>query len=221
MIAVRRRVPLAAAAVLVLIGVSTEVARDAGWRLNLTASEPLGLYRLEPVTSNQIPRGALVELCPPAWVTPAAFPFYLSGDCSGGGKEMLKTIVGIPGDRIWVSERGVAINGVTLPGSAPRLRSNQYPKILLPRIRGAVVLARGQYWVYGGGARSALAAWSFDSRYFGPIAIGQIRGLAIPPGTPHPIYRVCGEVGDLPKLAEPGDFWSAAELNSALFNTTS
>jgi len=185
-IAVRRRVPLAAAVVLVLIGVSTEVARDAGWRLNLTASEPLGLYRLEPVTMTQIPRGALVELCPPAWVTPAAFPFYMQGNCPGGGKEMLKVIVGIPGDRIWVSADGVTINGVTLPGSAPRLRSNQYPKIILPRLRGEVRLSRQQYWVYGGGARPARAALSFDSRYFGPIAIGQIRGLAIPPRAPGP-----------------------------------
>ena len=179
MITIRRRVPLAAAVVLVLIGLGTVVARDAGWRLNLTASEPLGLYRLEPVTMNQIPRGALVELCPPAWVTPAAFPFYLLGDCPGGGRAMLKTIVGIPGDRIWVSEDGVTINGVKLPGSASRVRSLQYPEILLPRFRGEVRLSRQQYWVYGGGARPALAALSFDSRYFGPIAIGQIRGMAI------------------------------------------
>jgi len=191
MIAVRRRVPLAAAVALVLIGVSTVVARDAGWRLNLTASEPLGLYRLEPVTTNRIPRGVLVEVCPPTWVTPAAFPFYLSGDCPGGGKAMLKMIVGVPGDRIWVSGDGVTINGVMLPGSAPRLRSNQNPKILLPRVRGELVLRPGQYWVYGRGAQPALAALSFDSRYFGPIAIGQIRGLAIPPGAPEP---------DLPSL---------------------
>ena len=186
MIAVRRRVPLAAAVVLVLIGVSTEVARVEGWRLNLTASEPLGLYRVEPVTSNQIPRGALVELCPPAWVTPAAFPFYLPGDCPGGGKAMLKMIVGVPGDRIWVSKDGVTINGVMLPGSAPRLRSSQYPKILLPRFRGEVTLGPQQYWVYGRGARPALATLSFDSRYFGPIAIGKIRRFAIPPGAPEP-----------------------------------
>jgi len=186
MIVVRRRIPLAAAVVLVLIGVSTEGARCAGWRLNLTASEPLGLYRLEPVTSNQIPRGTLVELCPPAWVTPAAFPFYMQGDCPSGGKAMLKMVVGIPGDRIWVSEGGVTINGVTLLDSAPRIRSNQYPKILLPRVRGELVLRPGQYWVYGRGAQPALAALSFDSRYFGAIAIGQIRGLAIPPRAPGP-----------------------------------
>jgi len=184
MITMRRRVPLATAVVLVLIAVSTEVARDAGWRLNLTASEPRGLYRLEPVTMTEIPRGALVELCPPAWVTPAAFPFYMRGNCPGGGKEMFKMIAGIPGDRISVSEDGVTINGVMLPGSAPRLRSSQYPKILLPRVRGEVVLRPGQYWVYGCGAQPALAALSFDSRYFGPIAIGQIQGSAIPPREP-------------------------------------
>jgi len=179
MIAVRRRVPLAAAVALVLIGVSTEAARCTGWRVNLTASEPLGLYRLQPVTTNPIPRGALVELCPPAWVTPRLFPFYMRGDCPGGGKAMLKTIAGIPGDRIGVSEDGVTINGVMLPGGASRVWSLQYPEILLPRFRGEVRLGPQQYWVYGGGARPALSALSFDSRYFGPIAIGQIRGMAI------------------------------------------
>ncbi len=184
MITIRRRVPLAAAVVLVLIGLGTEAAREAGWRLNLTASEPLGLYRLEPVTSNQIPRGALAELCPPTWVTPRAFPFYMQGNCPGGGKAMLKMIVGVPWDRIRVAKDGVTINGVTLPDSAPRPRSNQYPGISLPRLRGELVLRPGQYWVYGGGARPALAAWSFDSRYFGPSAIAQIRGMAIPAGVP-------------------------------------
>jgi conjugative transfer signal peptidase TraF len=176
----KRYVPLAVAAVLLLIGVSAEVARHAGWRVNLTASEPTGLYRLQPVTETSLFRGALVEFCPPTWVTPLAYPFYMSGDCPQGGKPMLKMIAGVPGDRISASEDGVTINGTRLPGSTPRLRSIQYPEVLLPRFRGNLVLGDGQYWVYGSGERPAFAASSFDSRYFGPIRGERIRGLVVP-----------------------------------------
>lgn len=180
----RRLIPLAAAAGLVLIGMSAEGARCAGWRVNLTASAPRGVYRLQPLTTLPIHRGSLVELCPPAWVTPTAFPFYMRGDCAGGGKALLKTIVGVPGDRIAVTEVGITVNGVRLPGSAPMSKSVQYPDISLPRFRCEVVLGPEQYWVYGSGARPELAALSFDSRYFGPVSTGQIRASAILATTP-------------------------------------
>jgi len=121
----------------------------------------------------------LVEFCPPDWVTPAAFPFYMRGDCSGGGRALLKTIVGIPGDWISVSEVGVSVNGVILPGSAPRRRSNQYPEIVLPRVQGEVLLRAEEYWVHGAGERPELALLSFDSRYFGPVARGKFRRVAV------------------------------------------
>jgi type IV secretory pathway protease TraF len=91
---------------------------------------------------------------------------------------MLKTIVGIPGDRLAVTEEGVSINGAMLPGSAPRPWSSRYPQITLPVLRGEVVLQARQYWVYGGGESPDLAARSFDSRYFGPIAIEQVRAMS-------------------------------------------
>lgn len=174
---------VAAATALALSAAGAHLALSTGWRLNFTASEPRGLYRLRPLNGLPLSRGTLAELCPPAWVTPAAFPFYLSGDCPGGGRALLKTIVGIPGDRIDVSAEGVQVNGVTLPDSAPRSTSSQYPQVSLPRVRGQFVLAAGQYWVYGSGARPALAALSFDSRYFGPITALQLRGIVVPIST--------------------------------------
>ena len=92
---------------------------------------------------------------------------------------MLKTIVGIAGDRIYVSDDGVTVNGLLLPGSIPKLQSIQYPGILLPRFRGDLLLGPGQYWVYGRGAFTDLASRSFDSRYYGPIPRTQIRGAAV------------------------------------------
>ena len=173
-----RAIPLATAVALVLTGIGAECAHCTGWRLNLTGSEPRGLYRLEPIRVTMLARGALVALCPPAWVTPAAFPFYMTGTCPGGGRALLKTVVGIPGDRVEASTAGVRINGVPLADSAARRRSDRY-QIRLPNWRGATVLGKGQYWVYGSGARPRLAARSFDSRYFGPVSTSQLRGLVI------------------------------------------
>ena len=175
-----RATALATAVALVLTGIGAECAHRAGWRVNLTASEPRGFYRLRPIVRFPLPRGTFAALCPPAWVTPAVFPFYMTGDCPGGGRALLKTVVGIPGDRIEASASGVRINGVLLPDSAAKRRSDRYPGIRLPDWRGAIVLGPGQYWVYGRGARPSLAARSFDSRYFGPVSAAQFRGRVIP-----------------------------------------
>jgi len=178
-----RVIALTAAAALVLIGIGTECAHRAGWRVNITSSESRGLYRLRPIVRLPLSRGTLVVLCPPLWVTPAAFPFYMTGDCPGGGRALLKTVVGIPGDRIEASAAGVRINGVLLPDSAAKRWSDRYPETPLPSWRGAIVLGLGQYWVYGRGARPSLAARSFDSRYFGPVSAAQFRGRVVPTQT--------------------------------------
>ncbi len=158
---------------------AADFAYWSGWRINLTESEPLGFYRLRPLQDYEaIVRGAKVELCPPAWVTPRAFPFYLSGDCPGGGMPMLKTVVAIPGDRVVVNLRGIWINGRELPYSGQLLRSFSHPWVRLPHQQGSFTLGSKQYWVYGSGATPALAAQSFDSRYWGPITSNEIRRVA-------------------------------------------
>ena len=174
-----RAIPLTAAIALVLTGMIAECAARVGWRINLTASEPRGFYRLRPINNFRPARGTLVALCPPEWVRPSAYPFYMAGDCPGGGRTLLKTVVGLPGDQVEASAAGTRINGVLLPQSAPKHRSERYPDLLLPRWRGEIVLGPEQYWVYGRGERPSAAALSFDSRYFGPVAARQLRGWAI------------------------------------------
>jgi conjugative transfer signal peptidase TraF len=174
-----RRFPIALTAGLVVIAAGAKNAHHSGWLINLTASAPIGLYRVDAPSAAVIARGMFVEFCPPAWVTPAAFPFYMRGDCSCGGMSMLKMIVGVPGDHISVKGDGIEINQVPLAGSAPRSRSISLPDTELPYLRGEFVLRPGEYWVYGSGARSTDSARSFDSRYFGAITITQIRAVAM------------------------------------------
>jgi conjugative transfer signal peptidase TraF len=172
----RAVVPLAALAATAL---AVNVFWWCGWRINWTESEPLGLYRLTPLAPGApITRGERAEFCPPPTVTPQSFPFYMKGDCPGGGMPMFKQIVGIPGDRITVTPQSVSINGKPLPYSGQLPGSPIYPQVRLPYERGSFTLGPDQFWVYGSGARPALAAQSFDSRYWGPITRREIRRIA-------------------------------------------
>ena len=160
-----------------LLGAADATWRS-GWRVNLTESEPLGFYRLVAIRpSTVIRRGALIEFCPPAGITPARFPFYMKGDCAGGGMPMFKQVVGVPGDRIDVTLHGVSINGRPIPYSAQLARSATWPTLQLPHQARLFTLGASEYWVYGGGAQPALAAQSFDSRYWGVVARAEVRSV--------------------------------------------
>ena len=161
----------------ILMGVTitcVQLAYWSGWRINLTESEPLGIYRLTPVHS-AIDRGALVEFCPPANVTPEKFPFYMRGNCPAAGMPMFKVVAGVPGDHVHVDMSGVWINDQRLPFSQQRIGSNKFPSIRLPHQQGDFILGVDEYWTYGSGATEDLAAQSFDSRYWGAITGSMIR----------------------------------------------
>ncbi len=145
-----------------------QIAYLGGWRINLTESEPLGIYRLVPV-HGMLDRGTLVEFCPPAFITPEKFPFYMRGTCPGGGMLMFKQVAGIPGDQVRVNMDGVWINGQRLPFSQQVAGSVRFPEVRLPHQQGDFMLGKDEYWIYGSGASPGLAAQSFDSRYWGAV----------------------------------------------------
>ena len=101
---------------------------------------------------------------------------------------MFKQVAAIPGDRIRVSMASVMVNGAVLPFSSQLTHSEKWPWVRLPHQAGEFVLGLGQYWVYGGGARPALAAQSFDSRYWGPVRRVDIRRV-----TRQPPERLCSQ----------------------------
>jgi conjugative transfer signal peptidase TraF len=133
-----------------------------GWRFNTTPSEPLGLYRLTPVTAQTvIHRGDLISFCPPV----ALYPFMVHGACPNGGAPFLKTVVGVPGDVVDVSASGVSVNGRHLPESKVIVRPKAWPGLTLPADLGTHRLTEGEYWVYGAGDPRV----SFDSRNWGVV----------------------------------------------------
>ncbi len=141
-----------------------------GYRVNLTPSEPLGLWRIVPLERPAVV-GDLVFICPPvnAAMEDALIRGYLrSGLCPGRYAPLIKTVVAIGG-------AGLAIGGsVTIDGrilghsDVRRADGNGRP---LKAFAGNSVPV-GYVFVY-----SPFSA-SFDSRYFGPIPASGILGRA-------------------------------------------
>ena len=153
---------LAGAAMLLGIGWA------AGLRINLTRSLPVGLYRI--AHGAPIP-GTMVLACLTSHVAVYARERgYVphGGICPGGTVPIGKVVLGVAGDTVRLSAAGMWLNSVPVPRSRPRARDSRgRPLRRWPDTTW--VLIPGQLWLY-----SPYSAWSFDSRYFGPIAMSQV-----------------------------------------------
>lgn len=144
----------------------------SGLRVNLTPSEPLGLWRIVPL-DRVVAVGDLVFVCPP--VGPVSDfglerGYFRGGLCPGGTAPLIKTVAAREGSHIRVGAN-VAINGRTLPQS--RLISvDGHGRPLTPWAGGAV--PPGQLFLH------SPFAGSYDSRYFGPVPTAGLLGLARP-----------------------------------------
>jgi conjugative transfer signal peptidase TraF len=135
-------------------------------RVNASSSLPIGLYR---VTFDKSAK--LVEFCPaePFASLSAGRGYRGKGTCPDGAEPLMKPTVAVAGDTVEVSSQGVAVNGKLLPNSATRpFDTKNRPLKHWPF--GYYPVAPGTIWVI-----SSFNARSFDSRYFGPVAIASIR----------------------------------------------
>jgi conjugative transfer signal peptidase TraF len=134
-------------------------------RLNGSPSLPIGLYRVSPN-----PAADLIEFCPaePFAALATARGYRRPGRCPDGGTPLLKPVVARAGDRVTVSLGGVAVNGVLLPNSAPRLRDTA-GRPLISSPPGTYEVRQGTLWVV-----STYESSSYDSRYFGAIDESQV-----------------------------------------------
>ncbi|MGM4884555.1 MULTISPECIES: conjugative transfer signal peptidase TraF [Rhizobium] len=141
-----------------------------GYRVNLTPSEPLGLWQI--VLLNRSPRvGDLVFICPPdtATMREARTRGYLrSGLCPGHLAPMIKSVAAVGGQRVEVANE-VRVDGRSVRASAVSGKDGEGRP--LTRFSGGVV-PPGDVFLH-----SAFAG-SFDSRYFGPVPASAIVGLA-------------------------------------------
>jgi len=168
-----RAVALAAATV--MLGAGTYTIFGSGLRVNFTPSMPLGIYRLEPLPTSGVTRGMVVAVCAPEAAADLGRRrgYLSSGPCPHDTEALLKVVAGVPGDDVAVSTEGMAINGCLLPDSRP-IALDSAGRRVLPGPRGDFHLRGGQLWLYAGNPRS------WDSRYWGPGAVGDIIARAFP-----------------------------------------
>lgn len=143
-----------------------------GYRLNLTPSEPLGLWRIERL-DRPVAAGDLVFICPP--VNPlfekARRRGYLRrGLCPGGFAPLIKTVAALPGQHIQIGDN-VVIDGRSHDPSAV-LKTDGEGRAIASYSGG--VVPPGHLFLH-----SSFAS-SYDSRYFGPIPGAGLLGLAQP-----------------------------------------
>ena len=97
-----------------------------------------------------------------------------TGDCPGGVQPAIKQVIALPGDIVEVTPAEVRVNGRPLPRSATAaVDSAGRP---LPHVPwGRRLVAPEQVWLLGPGDPR-----SWDSRYFGPLRLADIRATLAP-----------------------------------------
>lgn len=141
-----------------------------GFRFNLTPSEPLGLWRIvEP--DRPVLVGDLIFICPPATgeMREARARGYLRvGLCAGRVAPLIKTVVATSGHVIEIHD-DVRIDGRPLSHSRVARADGQRREMV--HYDGGVV-PPGAVFLH------SEFPGSFDSRYFGPLPMDGILGLA-------------------------------------------
>ena len=143
----------------------------AGFRLNVSPSAPIGIWKAEPGAG--IERGDWISVCPPASpATRAVVSMKLlpMGDCPGlNVAPLLKPVSAVAGDIVRLyNGRSVTVNGLPLV--------NTVSKRVLPAWQdGEYTVKPGEVWLF-----STYNANSFDSRYFGPVRLSDVRSKATP-----------------------------------------
>ena len=151
-------------------------AHAVGLRVNESPSLPVGVWHLSPLR-DEVRRDDVVSFCPPdTWVfREAQQRGYLgSGLCEGGYEPLLKPIAAVEGDRITRDEHGISVNGRQIANSK-NIASDGSGRPLAGNRANDVIVAKGEVWVI-----SSYNPLSFDSRYFGPVPVSKIEGLARP-----------------------------------------
>ncbi len=147
------------------------IAHFVGIRINHTPSLPVGIWRVSP-PGVALTRGHIVTFCAPQTeVFRHAFRMKIlgHGHCPGGWEAMLKSVAAVEGDRIKVKPSGLEINGTLVPGTTRlALQTEAIPF-------GSYTVGQDEIWVIANAHPR-----SFDSRYFGPIPLGQVEGTAEP-----------------------------------------
>lgn len=161
--------PLNIMLVVFLLLTAIEVVRsntDRRYWLNLSRSEPIGLYVVTPLHGNLRQGETVLMRCP------QGFQKYLYGrKWLPEGWSLFKTVGGVPGDTFCVSNDGFTVHGKVL---GP-VYSTDGKGLPMPVIRGCRSVQENHFLPVATGLKS-----SFDGRYFGAVPVSLVIGIARP-----------------------------------------
>ena len=155
-------------AVFLFLAVIQVISYVSGSRffLNLTGSEPRGVYLQRPFDGT-LHRGDLVFMkCPPGFEK-----FVYGRKWLPDGWPLLKTVRGVPGDTFCVSETDVSVEGKRL---GP-VYSYDRQGLPLPVLRGCRRVPAKHFLPIATGLEN-----SFGGRYFGAVDNSLVIGKAVP-----------------------------------------
>lgn len=155
-----------------LVGSIAGAGAWGGYRLNMTRSYPLGLWRIEAL-QRQPKVGDTIFICPPvapAFTLALARGYLPPGLCPGGTGPLIKMVAAVAGQQIVVGRR-VQIDGRLLQYSD--VQTADAAGRTLTSFAGGLVPA-GYVFLH------SKSPGSYDSRYFGPVPANGILGFARP-----------------------------------------
>jgi len=157
-----------AAAILIAIGEAFGVLIS-----NTDSAAPAGVYR---VIGREVARGDLVAACLPIAVAQAGLArgYLRTGGCAGDAEPVDKIVGALPGDIVEIEPGWVAINGKRIARSATAAHDSA-GRPLTHVAWGKRQVAANEVWLFGFNDRR-----SWDSRYFGPIPLANLRGKLEP-----------------------------------------
>lgn len=135
--------------------------------INVTASMPIGIYRL---TEDAVKLNDDVILCPPEREGRVGVErgYLLKGRCPCGSAPMLKQVAAMPGDQVLINRIGIFVNGVLLKNSMPLDKDSLNRP--MPTQKLSKLLAPNECLVV-----SHNDVRGFDSRYFGIVEFQQLK----------------------------------------------
>ena len=131
---------------------------------NASASAPIGLYRIDADAPPRL--GDLVAIDPP----PALSAFLARRGYLPRGLPLLKRVAALPGALVCRSGTFVTVDGAGAARALARDRANRP----LPVWTGCRTVGRGELFLLNA------APDSLDSRYFGPLPVAGLIGIAHP-----------------------------------------
>lgn len=160
----------AALAVVILMG----AGMIAGFRVNVSRSLPLGLYRTIG-DSSIVERGSIVIVClPPEWTRIALEKRILGpGNCKGGSYGLGKIVLAVGSDVVDLDKTGLTLNGHPVANSQS-VTHDRYGRHMPGQRVGKYIIGPGEVWLFSPHPAA------FDSRYIGPVSKSLILSVIWP-----------------------------------------